>query len=374
MVGLSAHCSMNRNHLARDLQLTDKAATMTIGRFFEDFQLGERIQHATPRTLTEGDAAQYLALYGSRFAQYCAAPYASACGFAKTPLDPLLVFHVAFGKTVPDISLNAVANLGYADVRFLQPVAAGDTLFVDSEVIGLKENSNGKTGIVYVQSRAQNQHGEPALQWQRWVMVHKRNASILTGHDKAPATKPQLTADELPIPHGLKVPDEQNYYNGSSKTARDYRVGEVISHGSGITIGDSDHMLATRLYQNNARVHFDAAYMQQQPAGKRLVYGGHIISLVQAQSYNGFENALWLAGFNGGVHANPSFAGDTIYAASVIKAIQPLPNKLAAVRVVSFGIKGEPSELLASLTALADGAALPANVVLKWDYWLLLPH
>ncbi len=347
---------------------------MTIGRFFEDFQLGERIQHATPRTLTEGDAAQYLALYGSRFAQYCAAPYATACGFARTPLDPLLVFHVAFGKTVPDISLNAVANLGYADLRFLQPVFAGDTLFVDSEVIGLKENSNGKTGVVYVQSRAQNQHGEPVLQWQRWVMVHKRDHATPTGHNLIPDTKAALTAGELPIPDGLNVPEEQTYYTGSGKTARDYRIGEVISHGGGITIGESDHMLATRLYQNNARVHFDAAYMQQQPVGKRLVYGGHIISLCQALSYNGLENALWLAGFNGGVHANPSFAGDTIYAASVVKDCQTVANGLAALRVVTFGLKGEPGDLLATLPAFADGAALPASVVLKWDYWFLLPN
>ncbi|NQD36993.1 hypothetical protein HPT27_08145 [Permianibacter sp. IMCC34836] len=364
---------MSSNSHASDLQHPHKATTVTIGRFFEDFQLGERIQHATPRTLTEGDAAQYLALYGSRFAQYCAAPYATACGFAKTPLDPLLVFHVAFGKTVPDVSLNAVANLGYADVRFLQPVFAGNTLFVDSEVIGLKENSNGKTGVVYVQSRAQNQHGEPVLQWQRWVMVHKRDHKTPTEHNSVPTVKAALTASELPLPQGLHAPAEQNYYTGSSTVAWDYRIGSVINHGGGITIGDSDHMMATRLYQNNARVHFDAAYMQQQPAGKRLVYGGHIISLVQALSYNGFENALWLAGFNGGVHANPSFAGDTIYAASVVTDVQKLGNGLSALRVVSFGIKGEPGELLASLPALTESASLPSTIVLKWDYWLVLP-
>lgn len=346
---------------------------MTIGRFFEDFQLGERIVHATPRTLTEGDAAQYLALYGSRYPQYCATPYASACGFARTPLDPLLVFHVAFGKTVPDISLNAVANLGYAEVRFEQALFAGDTLFVDSEVIGLKENSNGKTGIVYVQSRAQNQHGEPVLHWQRWVMVHKRDPGTVTGQNTVPELKPALPATSLPLPAGLKIPDEQAYATGSHRTAKDYDIGELIDHGGGITIGDSDHMLATRLYQNNARVHFDAEYMRRQAAGNRLVYGGHIMSLCQALSYNGLENALWLAGFNGGVHANPSFAGDTIYAASVITDRQRLNFDIAALRVVSFGIKGSPEALHEQLPELTGNVPLPANVVLKWDYWLLLP-
>jgi 2-methylfumaryl-CoA hydratase len=61
---------------------------------------------------------------------------------------------------VPDVSLNAVANLGYAELRFHRPLVPGDTLRTRSEVIGLKENSNGKTGVVYVRSTATDQHGE----------------------------------------------------------------------------------------------------------------------------------------------------------------------------------------------------------------------
>ncbi|NIV37446.1 MAG: hypothetical protein GWN58_50920, partial [Anaerolineae bacterium] len=83
--------------------------------------------HAIPRTLTAGDVALYTALTGSRFTLHCASPFAHRLGFPDTPVDDLLAFHVVFGKTVPDISLNAVANLGYADVRFVQPVYVGDT-------------------------------------------------------------------------------------------------------------------------------------------------------------------------------------------------------------------------------------------------------
>ena len=68
--------------------------------------------------------------------------FAQAIGYRYKPIDDLLVFHTVFGKTVPDISLNAVANLGYADCRFLQPVFPGDTLSATSEIIGLRENSN----------------------------------------------------------------------------------------------------------------------------------------------------------------------------------------------------------------------------------------
>ena len=119
------------------------------GNFFEDFRLGQTIRHATPRTVTPGDVALYNGLFGPRFAVQSSDEFARKLGYPRSPLDDLLVFHVVFGKTVPDISLNAVANLGYADCRFLKPVYPGATLNAVSQVIGLKENSNRKTGIVY---------------------------------------------------------------------------------------------------------------------------------------------------------------------------------------------------------------------------------
>ncbi|TDQ43049.1 L-erythro-3-methylmalyl-CoA dehydratase [Permianibacter aggregans] len=342
---------------------------MTVGRFFEDFNIGEKITHATPRTITEGDAAFYIALYGSRFPQYSAHQPAQLLGLEKMPIDPMLVFHVAFGKTVPDVSLNAVANLGYADVRFITPVYAGDTLFVESEVIGLKENSSGKTGIVYVHSTARNQSNRIAVSWKRWVMVHKRDISRATGHNTVPELPSQLEASELPVPSHFKASRDWHRYSGSKKYAADYKVGEIISHGGGITIGDSDHMLATRLYQNNARVHFDGAHM----AGKRLVYGGHIMSLCQAMSFNGLENALWIAGFNGGTHANPSYANDTIYSASVVLDNQHLPGNINALRIVTFGSKKELAGCdLDDLADLSLAQKLPEHIVLRWDYWVLM--
>ena len=122
------------------------------GNFFEDFKVGQTLEHATPRTVTEADAALYTALYGARFVIQSAETFATAIGYPRAPLDDLLVFHVVFGKTVPDISLNAIANLGYAECRFLEPVYPGDTLTVTSSVIGVKQNSNGKTGTVYVRT------------------------------------------------------------------------------------------------------------------------------------------------------------------------------------------------------------------------------
>src|SRR5215208_2511075 len=115
------------------------------GNCFEDFRIGQTIAHATPRTVTAGDVALYNSLFGSRFAVQSANTFAQAIGYPMAPVDDLLVFHIVFGKTVPDISINAIANLGYAAGRFLSPVYCGDTLHAASEIIGLKENSSRKT-------------------------------------------------------------------------------------------------------------------------------------------------------------------------------------------------------------------------------------
>src|SRR4030095_14550755 len=137
------------------------------GNFFEDFRLGQTIRHATPRTVTHGDVALYNALFGARFPLQSSDVFAYAIGYPQSPLDDLLVFHIVFGKTVPDISLNAAANLGYAECVFSHPVYPGDTLSARSEIVGLRENSNGKTGTVYVRSKGTNQHGTDVLSFVR---------------------------------------------------------------------------------------------------------------------------------------------------------------------------------------------------------------
>ncbi|MDX5413396.1 MAG: MaoC family dehydratase, partial [Rhodobacterales bacterium] len=111
------------------------------GRFFEDYRIGQVIDHAVPRTVSGGERAMYHALYPMRHALYSSDEFARGCGLPQSPLDDLAAFHIVFGKTVPDVSLNAIANLGYAQGRWLKPVYAGDTIRSTSEVIGLKQNS-----------------------------------------------------------------------------------------------------------------------------------------------------------------------------------------------------------------------------------------
>ncbi|MBI2379843.1 MAG: MaoC family dehydratase [Gammaproteobacteria bacterium] len=348
-----------------------------LGHFFEDFRLGQSFLHATPRTISSGDVALYLGLTGSRHVLHCAEPVAKRLGFREAPIDNLLAFHIAFGKTVPDVSLNAVANLGYADLRFLRPVYVGDTLFVESDVIGLKENSSGKSGIVYVHSRAYNQDDHEVLCWKRWVMVHKRDSERPAVAESVPELPEVVELGHLPLPDGLRFAEFDRRWTGSAAVWDDYRIGERIDHPDGLTVDDSDHTLATKLYQNNAKVHFDQHLMAQSTHGRRLMYGGHVISVCRALSYCGLENALWLAAINSGTHANPSYGGDTFFAWSEVLDKAELPGRkdVGALRLRLVGLKNCRPEDLQGSHLLDEGRRrYRSQVVLDLDYWALMPR
>jgi 2-methylfumaryl-CoA hydratase len=288
-------------------------------------------------------------------------------------VDDLLVFHIVFGKTVPDVSVNAVANLGYAQCRFLAPVYPGDTLSAISEVIGIKENSNGKTGVVYVRSRGYNQDRVVVLDYVRWVMVRKRDEA-----SPAPAAHvPELPKALEPATLGQACPriaavGYDVNLSGSPHRWGDYAVGETIDHLDGMTVEEAEHQLATRLYQNTARVHFNQYSEGKGRFGRRLVYGGHVISLARALSYNGLANAFHIAAINGGRHVAPLFAGNTVFAWSEILAKAELPNRtdVGALRLRTVATKDRPCKDF----PLKQGDGDDPAVILDLDYWVLIPR
>jgi 2-methylfumaryl-CoA hydratase len=343
------------------------------GNFFEDFTVGQEIRHATPRTLTEADAALNIGLYGSRFALNSSDQFARNVGLPCAPLDDLLVFHVVIGKTVPDISVNAVANLGYAEFRWGVPVYPGDTLSVGSKVLGLRETSNRASGVVWVRSTGINQRGEMVLDYIRWVMVHKRDPAAAVAAPVVPRTAASVAPADLVVPEGLSLAGYDDVAAGSPHRWEDYEPGERIDHVSGITLEDSDHMFSTRLYQNTARVHFDGFAGKNTRFGRRLAYGGHVISLARALSFNGLANGFRVAAFNAGSHVAPTFGGDTIYAWSEVleRASLPARRDIGALRVRTIAAKDCPCGSWPGKGA--DGKYHPA-VVLDLDYWLLMPR
>jgi len=342
------------------------------GNFFEDFRIEQEIAHATPRTVTEGDVSLYTALYGTRFAVQSSDLFAMQIGLEAAPIDDLLAFHIVFGKTVPDISINAVANLGYASGRFGQPVYPGDTLSARSRVIGLRENSNGTTGVVYVRSVGNNQNGQMVLDYVRWVMVNKRDPASAAPVAVVPQLPPAVGPVDLILPDGLDLGGYDTTLAGSRHRWHDYAVGEKIDHVAGTTLEEAEHMMATRLYQNTARVHFNQHTEKDGRFGRRLIYGGHIISVARALSFNGLANAFKLVAINGGRHVAPAFAGDTIYTWSEVLEKFDLPDRddVGALRLRTIACKDQPCAAFPD--RVADGA-YPPSVVLDFDYTVLMP-
>ncbi|MFK7745789.1 MAG: MaoC family dehydratase [Roseobacter sp.] len=342
------------------------ATKTNAGRFFEDYAVGQVIHHAVPRTVKMGERALYHMLYPARHALYSSDQFAQTCGLPWSPLDDMIAFHVVFGKTVPDVSLNAVANLGYAEGRWQTPVWPGDTLRSQSEVIGVKQNSNGKSGVVWVRTTGLNQHDETVIDYVRWVMVRKNDLDAPAPETVVPDLAKVVPADQLVIPKGLDFTNYDFDLAGEPHRWGDYEISETIDHVDGVTIEEAEHMMATRLWQNTAKVHFDTS---ARPDGSRLIYGGHVISMARALSFNGLANAQMVVGLNGGAHANPCTSGDTIRAWSEVldKAKTSAPG-VGAIRLRLVATKGgAPFELRGE-----DGKYSP-DVLLDLDYWALMP-
>jgi len=343
-----------------------------VGNFFEDFHMGQEIIHGTPRTITEGDVALYSALFGPRFAVNSSSEFAMAIGLERAPVDDMLAFHIVFGKTVPDISLNAIANLGYAAGRFGAPVYPGDTLSAKSTVIGVRENQDGKSGIVYVHSVGMNQNREMVLDYIRWVMVRKKDPDTPPPERDIPYLPDAVDPGDMVLPYKINIDKYDLAAAGSPFVWEDYEEGEKIDHEMGMTIEEAEHMMATRLYQNTAKVHFDEMLQKKSRFGRRLIYGGHIISLARALSFNGLANAFKVVALNGGRHTAPTFAGDTIYAWSQVQKKIDLPGQrdLGALHLRTVAVKNEPSS---NFPYKDEEKRYDPSVVLDLDYTVLMP-
>jgi 2-methylfumaryl-CoA hydratase len=337
------------------------------GRFFEDYRVGQVIDPAVPRTVSGGERALYHALYPARHALCSSDEFARTCGLPASPMDDMITFHTVFGKSVPDISLNAVANLGYAEGRFHQPVWPGDTLRARSEVIGLKQTSSGKTGVVYVRTEGRNQHGSLVLDYVRWVMVRKNDLDAPAPEPVVPDLAQAVDPARLILPEGLDFTHFDVTLAGEPHRLGDYAVGEIVDHVDGVTIEEAEHMMATRLWQNTSKTHFDVTPRADR---RRLIYGGHVISMARALSFNGLANAQMIVAINGGSHAHPCFAGDTLRAWSEVLDVAPTAAPgVGAIRLRLVAVKedGRVGELKGE-----DGKYLP-HVLLDLDYWALMP-
>jgi 2-methylfumaryl-CoA hydratase len=225
---------------------------------------------------------------------------------------------------------------------------------------------------VYVRSTGYKQDGSKVLDYVRWVMVRKREEAGKPPAEAVPQLPKAVDIGALGAAcPPLNLSGYDNALAGSDQRWADYRAGEQIDHVDGMTVEEAEHQLATRLYQNTARVHFNQFAEAQGRFGRRLVYGGHVISLARALSFNGLANAFHVAAINGGRHVAPLLAGATVFAWSQVLETARLPGRadVGALRLRTIATK----DRVCADFPLRAGESDDPCVILDLDYWALMP-
>lgn len=150
---------------------------MQFGRYFDEFEIGAVYKHWPGRTINEADDTWFSLITMNQNPLHIDENYASKLQHGQRLVNGLLVLSIAVGMSVPDVSGLAIANLGYEDVRHIGPTFHGDTIYAETTVLEKRESeSKPDRGIVYVETRAFNQHRETVLTLRRRVLVPKRPA------------------------------------------------------------------------------------------------------------------------------------------------------------------------------------------------------
>lgn len=165
------------------------AAAHWNGRFFEDFTIGDVYRSRLGRTLTEADNTWFTCLTMNTNQVHFNAEYARRTRFGRPLVNSCLTLALVTGLSVPDTSENGTANLSWDDITLPEPVFAGDTLWAESEILGLRpSHSRPNVGIVSLRTRGVNQHGQVVIEFRRTFMAYRRDA------DEAQPSFPEATA------------------------------------------------------------------------------------------------------------------------------------------------------------------------------------
>jgi 2-methylfumaryl-CoA hydratase len=319
------------------------------GHFLEDFVPGQVFRHKLGKTVTEGLFAAFTEFSMTTNPLSKNARYARAFGFDGLVCPPGLAMLVAFSQTVEDVSENARANLEYVDMRFGAPVYVGDTIEVETKVLGVRTSaSRPNLGIVHVQSTARKNVGEPGeavvLTWQRKVQVYKDD-------EQAEAHAGEIPPDAVDCPLWLPPYEPGRDYKRLAHLSNpdtyfeDFEPGTRIEHSRGRTV-TSEHIALTAMLDNTSQVHCNQYMIDRDPAqyvgGQLIIFGGIPFVLCLGLSCPDVaDNALGDLVYKTGRHTAPLFAGDTVFAATEILGKRDLPGRpdLGVVETRLFGHK-----------------------------------
>lgn len=302
------------------------------GNFLEDFRVGSLLRHKVGKTLTEGLFNAFTEFSMTTNPLSKNKRYAERYGFRGMVAPPGLVMAIVFSQSVEDISENARANLEYIDMRFGAPVYVGDTIEVDSLVLGVRPSkSQSSLGVVHVQTTGRNQNGETVLTYERKVQVWK-------GSEEAEVET--SSSDTVPrVPCELWLPAYErkaNYAELAHLTSadtyfEDFTTGDTIEHWRGRIVTD-EHVALTAMLDNTSQVHCNQHMIDQDPdrylGGQLIVFGGIPFNLCLGLSCPDIaDNALGDIVYTTGRHTAPIFAGDTVFASTEIREKRDLAGR-----------------------------------------------
>ncbi|WCL50326.1 MaoC family dehydratase [Leptospira sp. GIMC2001] len=286
------------------------------GRYLEEFKEGDLYVHPREFTVDRSFAQEFATTFMDVNPLFLSAPYAQAHGFKDMLVSPLQVFNIALSIGVQNNSEKALANLGYYNAQFLQPVYPGDTLSARTKVLNISDKGADKPGIVHVRTLCLNQNGEVVLQYERKIMIYHSNGK--------PKGKPEPSAGSAEFPESdtpvlklpsLKYPTKFQSSTWSGTYFENFQPGQIYIHQNGRTITD-EHFPWTYRMGNTHPLHYDKLYstgISGPMGGEPIVYGGLVFAwLFGLASRDISENMLWELGFTEGYHTAPSVSGDTV--------------------------------------------------------------
>jgi 2-methylfumaryl-CoA hydratase len=301
------------------------------GHYLEDFRPGSLLRHKGGKTVTDGLFALFTDFSFTANPLSKNVRYARAYGYRGLVVPPGLVMAVVFSQSVEDISENARANLEYIDMRFGVPVCVGDTLEAETLILSVKPSSkNPNLGVVHVQTTGRNQDGEVVLTFQRKVQVWKKDP-------KAPVDDREVAPREIECSFGVPAYDAKRgymdlaHFSSPDTYFEDFKAGDLYEHVRGRVI-TTDHIMLTGVVDNTSQVHCNQWMIDQDPerfvGGQLIVFGGIPFQLcLGLSSADVADNSPGDVRYVTGRHTAPSFAGDTLFAATEIRATRDLPGR-----------------------------------------------
>lgn len=316
--------------------------TPIYGHCLEAYAPGQIYYHPRGMTISAAFAQEFATTFMDANPLYLNDPYARAHGFEGMLVPPLMVLNLALSLGVQNDSEQAIANLGYYDVRFPRAVYPGDTIQAVTRIVDVQDRQDGKPGIVHLRTLGLNQRQEIVVHYDRKILVGPRGEQV--AKDPAqPWPYPDLDALCLELPP--VPPTFPTDLTGRGTYFEDFAPGMVIAHANGRTITD-EHLPWTYRLGNTHPLHYDRLYSTRRQgamSGEPIVYGGLVFAWIAGlASRDTTENALLEVGYTEGYHSQPSYTGDTLYAVSRVLATQELPD-VAHAGLVSFqliGVKG----------------------------------